>query len=96
MANKQTTRLRKAGFSLRFNSGTPFAHLSGAERARHPEFTIIELESTKGRCVDSSFANRAKTGNNRTRAWQGAEGAKSRPAPKGDTAAFVELVRAAA
>lgn len=43
MANKQTRRLYKKQVSVKFNKGVDFAHLSGKERADHPEFTHVSF-----------------------------------------------------
>jgi hypothetical protein len=53
MANKQTRALRKLGLSLRFKKGVDFSHLSGRERAAHPEFEIGDwLEKRKATAKD--------------------------------------------
>jgi hypothetical protein len=69
--NKQTKALLNRGLSLRFNHGVTFAHLTPMERAKHPEFTLIERPlPPKKHCVDSSFDNREKTGNKRRKRYE--------------------------
>ena len=70
MANRQTKSLRKRGLSLKFNRGADFSHM-GQTRHTHPEFTIQEMPSYKGICVNSNFSAREKTENQRRSAWRG-------------------------
>lgn len=75
MANKQTRSLAKKGLSVKFNHGVDFSkerkHHGNGDPGWWPELTKVERPKFKGQCVDSSFANREKTGNKRTKAWQG-------------------------
>jgi len=70
MANRQTRSLRKRGLSLKFHKGVNFMDDAGTRaRANHPEFSLVEFESTKGTTVNSSFEAQG-TNNKRTSAWK--------------------------
>lgn len=65
--NRQARSLREQGLCLHFNKGADFSHLSGRERAAHPEFTLVPFEQAHGVCVDSAKERRET----HRKPWQG-------------------------